>query len=64
MNLWHDLDSLPPFYMKEVTHFFSVYKDLEGINTEAKGWDGREAAWERINYAIDLYQKKIANGKR
>ncbi len=60
---FHDLASLPPFYMKEVTHFFSVYKDLEGITTEAKGWEGREVAWERINYAIDLYQKKVANGE-
>lgn len=57
-----DLSSLPQFYLKEVTHFFSVYKDLEGITTEAKGWEGPEVAYERIAYAIELYRKKYGHG--
>ena len=46
---------LPSHYLKEVTHFFSVYKDLEGHRTESLGWEGPEVAMERIKYAADLY---------
>jgi inorganic pyrophosphatase len=48
-------NDLPAHFLKEVTHFFSVYKDLEGVRTEALGWEGPEVAMERIKYAIDLY---------
>jgi inorganic pyrophosphatase len=48
-------NELPPHFLKEVTHFFSVYKDLEGARTESLGWEGPEVAMERIKYAIDLY---------
>ncbi len=49
-------NDLPAHFLREVTHFFSVYKDLEGIRTEARGWEGPEVAKDRINYAIDLYR--------
>jgi len=50
-----DYTELPAHFLKEVTHFFSVYKDLEGVRTEALGWEGPEVAKERIRYAIDHY---------
>ncbi len=30
--------------LREIEHFFSVYKSLEGKHTEIAGWDGVEAA--------------------
>jgi inorganic pyrophosphatase len=46
---------LPSHFLKEVTHFFAVYKDLEGVRTESHGWDGPDVAKERIKYSIDHY---------
>ena len=34
-----------PHVLKEMTHFFSIYKDLEGKRVEVKGW--RDAARAR-----------------
>ncbi len=34
-----------PHILKEITHFFSIYKDLEGKNVEVRGW--RDAAFAR-----------------
>jgi inorganic pyrophosphatase len=31
--------------LKEITHFFSIYKDLEGKRVEIKGW--HDAAYAR-----------------
>ena len=31
--------------LKEMTHFFAIYKDLEGKRVEVKGW--RDAAFAR-----------------
>lgn len=50
-----DYRELPPHFLREVTHFFSVYKHLEGYTTEVRGWEGPDVARERIQYAIDLY---------
>lgn len=50
-----DYTQLPQHYLKEVTHFFSVYKDLEGARIEPIGWESAEVARERINFAIGNY---------
>lgn len=39
--LWNHLNSLkdaPPHLLKEIEHFFSVYKNLEHKNVEINGW--------------------------
>ena len=46
---------LPAHYLKEVEHFFAVYKDLEGTRVEPLGWEPAQAAQERIRQAIDRY---------
>ncbi len=55
---YHDIDNIPQHFLKEVAHFFSVYKDLEGVNVRTLGWEHAAAALERIRYSIDLYQKE------
>jgi inorganic pyrophosphatase len=42
------LDDLPKQLTDEITHFFSVYKDLEQKTTSVEGWYPREDAWEEI----------------
>ena len=43
-NVWNFTD-VYPHVLKEITHFFSIYKDLEGKRVEVKGW--HDAAYAR-----------------
>ena len=43
-NVWNYTD-VYPHMLKEITHFFSIYKDLEGKRVEIRGW--RDAAHAR-----------------
>jgi inorganic pyrophosphatase len=54
---YHDIGDIPQHFLAEVTHFFQVYKDLEGARVEPRGWEGGEAAREQIRHAIELYQR-------
>ncbi len=42
------LDDIPPMLQREITHFFSVYKQLEGKDVEVDGWRSREEALQVI----------------
>ena len=42
----NDLGDIPPHYLKEIEHFFQVYKDLEGTRTETRGFEGAGGARE------------------
>jgi Inorganic pyrophosphatase len=42
------LDDIPMMLQREITHFFSIYKDLEGKVVEVDGWRSREEALEVI----------------
>ncbi len=44
----HDLHDLPGHVLKEVQHFFSVYKDLEGNAVTVDGFRSRDAALDQI----------------
>ena len=48
----------PPHFLDEVTHFFSVYKDLQLVGVDALGWENREAALIEIQRAIALYANR------
>ena len=54
-NVYHDISELPKHIFEEMTHFFSVYKNLEGKETVSGDVNGREAAIEVIQNAIDNY---------
>jgi len=43
-----ELADVPPHFLREVEHFFRVYKDLEGKRVETQGWGGRTEAREAI----------------
>jgi inorganic pyrophosphatase len=42
------LDDLPSHILREVEHFFAVYKQLEEKRVEVYGWQGLEQAYELI----------------
>ncbi len=52
---YFDIADIPQHYLKEVEHFFKVYKDLEGARVEPIGWVDAQTAKERVAYAIDHY---------
>ncbi len=41
--------------LREVEHFFSVYKDLEGKETKVLGWKDREIAYEVIQSSHERF---------
>ena len=57
--LWNYIENLsnaPPHLLKEIEHFFSIYKDLEGKRTEIQGWEGQESAARIIHEAKQRYE--------
>jgi len=42
------LDDIPKQLQREITHFFSIYKQLEGKEVEVEGWRSREEALDVI----------------
>ena len=54
-NVYQDISELPKHIFDEMTHFFSVYKNLEGKETVSGDVNGREAAIEVIKNAVNNY---------
>ena len=54
-----ELEDIPPHFLHEVAHFFSVYKDLQHIRVETLEWEGREVAMNEIERSISLYAKHL-----
>ena len=57
--LWnhiHCLEEVPPHLLKEIEHFFAVYKDLEQKKTDVLGWGKRDAALAVIRAAQERHR--------
>ena len=50
------LDDISPHLVREIENFFSIYKELEGRETEVRGWLGVQEAWQIIERAADAGQ--------
>jgi len=57
-NEIRDLSQVRAHFLREVEHFFHIYKELEGKRVETLGWEGREAALSVIQKAIDAAIKR------
>ena len=55
----NDLGDISPHYLKEIEHFFQVYKDLEGTRTVTRGFEGAAAAREAIVASMEAYAKEF-----
>ena len=55
----NDLGDIAPHHLKEIEHFFQVYKDLEGTRTVTRGFEGAAAARDAIVEAMAAYEKKF-----
>ncbi len=56
-NGYKELSDIPEHVVKEMAHFFSVYKALEGKKTLIEGVRDRKAAEEIIAACIEKYNK-------
>ncbi|NLM75260.1 MAG: inorganic diphosphatase [Clostridiaceae bacterium] len=56
-NGYEDVSDLPKHIFLEMTHFFSVYKELEEVQTEVTQVQGREKAIKTIQREIDRYNE-------
>lgn len=51
------LSDVPKHLLKEIEHFFSVYKDLEKKKTGVEGWQDRPSAIRIIHQSRERYLK-------
>ena len=56
-NYIEGLSGVPPHLLKEIEHFFSIYKELEAKKTGVEGWGDRAAAMRVIRESQQRYQK-------
>lgn len=59
--MWNHITTLKevsPHLLKEIEHFFKIYKDLEEKKTGIEGWRDREAAIAIIEQARQRYRKR------
>ncbi len=59
-NYIETVDQVPPHLLKEITHFFQTYKNLENKRVNVIGWKGLETAVTILQEAKSRYieQKK------
>ena len=51
----HTIDQVFPHKLREIEHFFAIYKELEGKHTEMRGWKGPKEARDLIRVCRDRY---------
>ena len=55
---YYDIADLPGHYLKEVEHFFQIYKDLEGKRMQILGWEKSDVAARIVTESIARYAEK------
>ncbi len=46
-DVWN-FSEIYPHMLREITHFFAIYKDLEGKRVEVKGWRDASVARNKV----------------
>ena len=52
---YQELGDVPRHFLREVEHFFAIYKELEGVQTNVIGWKDRDVARGLIAAACTRY---------
>jgi inorganic pyrophosphatase len=60
----HELHDVPKHFLREIEHFFRVYKDLEGKHTETRGFEGADAARKAIVRSVEKYRSTYGDEGR
>lgn len=60
---WFELSDVPRPFLKEIAHFFDIYKDLEEDKETTVGdWSDRGGAEEEIRLAQERFHARAASG--
>ena len=59
-----DISDMNPHQVKEIEHFFQVYKDLEKKKVDVGGWGDAAEAYEILNTSIERYENSEHKKKR
>jgi len=54
-NLLEDISDMNQHQLKEIEHFFQVYKDLEEKKVDVGGWGDANEAYEIVNSCTERY---------
>jgi len=54
-NKLNDLSDMNPHMVKEIEHFFQVYKDLEEKKVDVGGWGDANEAYEIVDKCVERY---------
>ena len=58
---YFDIADMPGHYLKEIEHFFHIYKDLEGRRVEIIGWEKSDVAMALVLECMQRYDDKYVN---
>lgn len=58
---YFEVAGLPAHYLREVAHFFGIYKDLEGKRVEVVDWADAKDARRVIIESIERYARKYGS---
>ena len=63
-NSLNDLSDMNSHQIKEIEHFFQVYKDLEKKRVDVGGWGSADEAYDILNKCVERYKNSEhkANG--
>lgn len=59
-----DIDDINPHRLKEIEHFFQVYKDLEKKKVDVGGWGNAQESWQIYLDCLERYEKSPLKKKR
>ena len=54
----HTIEQAFPHTLREIEHFFAIYKELEGKRTQMKGWRGPRETREAIRRSREKYLER------
>lgn len=53
------LGDVPAHFLREVEHFFSTYKHLEGVTVEPLGWASQEDGSAEVRGAVERFRETL-----
>ncbi len=60
----HTIDQIRPHVRREIEHFFTIYKELEGKRTELRGWRGPKEARDIIVFTRQRFLDRRASAEK
>jgi len=54
-----NLEDVPAHFLREVEHFFSTYKVLEGIEVIPMGWTSHEEGKDEVRTSVERFRKTL-----